>query len=178
LVAQPAQPHGVAPAEAEFLLGLAIISLARLVLGLSFVALAAWGLYAFNVTSAGWGLVPVVGVLMATGWAMSLVVIALVLRFGNGAEILCWGILFVVVALSGAFYPLSALPGVLQPVVGILPSTHAFEAARRLLDGASMPWGEIGAAIAGLALLGPLAMAFLARMLHVFRQRGYVTRVI
>jgi ABC-2 type transport system permease protein len=162
--------------ESELLAGLAVMSLARLALGLSFVALAAWGLYAFDVTSAGWGLIPVVAVLMASGWAMSMVVIALVLRFGNGAEILCWGILFVVVALSGAFYPLSALPGGLQPVAGVLPSTHAFEAARQLLDGRPMPWGQIRSALLGLAVLGPLALAYLARMLHLFRQRGYVTR--
>jgi ABC-2 type transport system permease protein len=162
--------------EGELLLGLAVMSLARLALGLTFVALAAAGLYAFDVTSAGWGLVPVIAVLMVSGWAMSLVVIALVLRFGNGAEILCWGILFVVVALSGAFYPLSALPGALQPVAAVLPPTHAFEAARQLLDGRAMPWDEIATALAGLAVLGPLAMAFLARMLHLFRQRGYVTR--
>ena len=147
--------------EGEFLAGLMLVSAARLVAGLGVVALAAAGLFAFNVTSAGWGLIPVM---------------ALVLRFGNGAEILCWGLLFVVVALSGAFYPIEAMPGLLQPVARLLPSTHAFEAARRLLDGDPLPWGLIGEAALGLVVLVPVAAGVLWRMLGVFRERGYVTR--
>ena len=162
--------------EAEFLLGLVAMSALRLVAGLGVVTLGAWGLYAFNVTSAGWGLIPIVAVLMFVGWTIALFVIALVLRFGSGAEILCWGLLFAVIALSGAFYPVEAIPGLLQPVARLLPSTHAFEAARRLLDGEPMPWPLIGAAAAGLAVAIPVAAATLWRMLHVFRQRGYVTR--
>jgi ABC-2 type transport system permease protein len=162
--------------ETEFLLGLMAMSTVRLVGGLGMVALAAWALYAFNVTSAGWGLIPIVAILMLVGWTIALFVIALVLRFGSGAEILCWGLLFVVIALSGAFYPVEAMPGLLQPVAHVLPSTHAFEAARRLLDGQPMAWGLIGAAAAGLAVAIPVATATLWHMLHVFRQRGYITR--
>ena len=162
--------------EIEFLTGLVIMSGVRLVAGLSVVALAAFGLYAFNVTSAGWGLIPVVAVLMLVGWCISLFVMALVLRFGSGAEILCWGLLFVVVAVSGAFYPIDAMPGALQPVARLLPSTHAFEAARRLLDGDAMPWNLIGQAGAGLVVILPLSLWTLWRMLGLFRLRGYVTR--
>jgi ABC-2 type transport system permease protein len=162
--------------EVELLASLIITSLIRLVIGLGVVALAAWGLYAFNVTTAGPGLVPVVAVLMLVGWTIALVVIGLILRFGSGAEILTWGILFVVIALSGTFYPVDALPVALQPVATFLPSTHAFEAARTLLDGEPMPWGQMGAAVGGLLVCIPLAVAFLLRMLHLFRARGYVTR--
>ena len=80
--------------EAEYLAGVILFGLARLAMGLTFVGIAAWLLYAFNVTHAGWGLVPVVGVLMLVGWAISLLVIGLILRYGSGAEILTWGILF------------------------------------------------------------------------------------
>ena len=162
--------------EVELLASLIVTSLARLVIGLGAVALAAWVLYAFDVTTAGWGLVPVVAVLMAVGWAILLIVIGLVLRYGSGAEILTWGILFIVIALSGAFYPVEALPGALRPFAEVLPSTHAFEAARTLLDGDPIPWGELAVAAVGLAVCIPLAVAFLLRMLHLFRVRGYVTR--
>jgi ABC-2 type transport system permease protein len=162
--------------EVELLASLIITSLVRLVIGLGAVALAAWGLYAFDVTSAGPGLIPVVAVLMLVGWSIALLVIGLILRFGSGAEILTWGILFIAIALSGAFYPVDALPAVLRPLAEVLPSTHAFEAARTLLDGDPMPWGEMAAAAAGLVVCIPLAVVFLLRMLHLFRARGYVTR--
>lgn len=162
--------------EVEYLAGVALFSLGKLAAGLAMVGVAAGTFYAFNVYSAGIGLVPVVAVLMLVGWCVALMVMGLVLRFGSGAEILAWGLLFVVIALSGTFYPIEALPGLLQPVGRLLPSTHAFAAARALLDGRALPWGELARAVAGLALLAPLSVAFLLHMLHVFRARGYITR--
>ena len=162
--------------EAELLASLIVTSLARLVIGLGVVALAAWGLYAFSVTSAGPGLIPVVAVLMLVGWCIALLVIGLILRYGSGAEILTWGILFIVIALSGAFYPADALPTAFRPLAAVLPSTHAFDAARTLLDGDPMPWDQLGLAVLGLVVCIPLAVAFLLRMLRLFRDRGYITR--
>ena len=162
--------------EIELLAGLMVVSAARLVAGLAAVALAAWLLFSFNVTAAGWGLIPVVAVLMLVGWVIALLVMALVLRYGDGAEILCWGLLFVIIALSGAFYPMDAMPGLLQPIGRLLPSTHAFEAARLLLDGQPMPWHLIAKGAAGVVVAVPLATFVLWRTLHLFRARGYITR--
>ena len=162
--------------EGELLAGLMLVSFTRLLAGLGSVALAAWLLFSFNVTTAGWGLIPVIAVLMLVGWTIALLVMALVLRFGNGAEILCWGLLFVVVALSGAFYPVDAMPGALQPVGRLLPSTSAFEAARVLLDGKPMPWSLVARGAAGVVVTVPLATYVLWRTLHLFRARGWITR--
>jgi len=162
--------------EMEYMAGIMLFGLAKLTLGLSMVALAAFTLYSFNLMDVGWGLVPIIGVLMLVGWCIALYVIAFVLRFGNGAEILAWGVLFVVVALSGAFYPVDAIPGALQPLSQILPSTHAFEAARTILDGDPIPWERLGYALVALAFFIPLAVVHLLRTLHTFRVRGYITR--
>ena len=162
--------------EVEYLAGVVLFGLAKLGAGIVMVGLAAWGLYAFDITGAGLGLIPPVIVLALVGWAIALVVIGLVLRFGTGVEILTWGLLFIVVALSGAFYPVEALPPVLRELSPLLPSTHAFAAARALLDGRGLPVDEMVAAAVGLAVALPLSAAFLLRMLGVFRRRGYVTR--
>lgn len=162
--------------EGEYLAGLALFGLGKLALGVAMVALGAGALYTFDVTDAGWGLVPVAAVLMVVGWCVGFFVVGLVLRFGAGAEILAWGLFFVVIAISGVFYPLDALPAALEPVASALPSTHAFEAARVLLDGDPLPWDEIGIALAGLAVLAPASLLFLLQMLRAFRRRGYITR--
>jgi ABC-2 type transport system permease protein len=78
--------------------------------------------------------------------------------------------------LSGAFYPVDALPPVMQPIAELLPTTHAFVAARQLLAGQPMPWGELGIAAIGCAIALAAGMAFVLRMMRVFRQRGFVTR--
>jgi ABC-2 type transport system permease protein len=95
----------------------------------------------------------VVAVLLLGGWAIALVVIGLMLRFGNGAEALAWGIMFVVMPLGGVFYPVAALPTVVRPLSELLPTTHAFAAGRALVDGGAMPWGELGLAAAGTVVV-------------------------
>ena len=51
------------------------------------------------------------GALLVVGWSVGLIVIGLILRVGQGAEILAWGLLAMVMPLSGIFYPVSACPG-------------------------------------------------------------------
>ena len=162
--------------ELELVAGIALFGLVKLVMGVGVVALAAYALYAFDVTTLGLGLVPVMAILLAGGWAIALLVVGLMLRFGNGAEALAWGIMFLVMPLGGVFYPVEALPPFIRPISELLPTTHAFAAGRELIDGGPMPWGELAQAAIGtlVAVLG--ALAFVAWMLRLFRRRGYVTR--
>ncbi|HZA83528.1 MAG TPA: ABC transporter permease, partial [Actinomycetes bacterium] len=87
--------------ELELVAGIALFGLFKLVMGVGVVAVAAFGFYAFDVTALGLGLLPVIAVLLVGGWAIALFVVALMLRFGNGAEALAWGIMFVVMPLGG-----------------------------------------------------------------------------
>ena len=162
--------------EAEWVAGVVLFGLVKLLMGVGAVAVMVAVLYAFDVTSLGWALLPIVAVLLAAGWAVAMFVIGMVLRFGTGAEALAWGVLFVFMPLSGAFYPVSALPAAIRPVSALLPTTHAVAAARAVLDGHGVPWGELG--VAGLTTAGALvaSVVFVRLMLRTFRRRGYVTR--
>ncbi len=162
--------------EVEYAAGVALFGLAKVGIGLSVVALAALGFYSFNIFDIGWGLLPIGALLLVCGWSISLFVIGLILRFGQSAEVLAWGILFVIMPLSGVFYPIDALPAVLQPIARVLPTTHLFAAARTLLDGGAMPWGQLGWALLGCIVASLCGVAYITRMLGVFRRRGFVTR--
>jgi ABC-2 type transport system permease protein len=162
--------------EWEYVAGVALFGLVKLVGGVGAVALIAWLAYAFNITSLGWGLLPVAVLLLTLGWTIALFVIGLVLRFGSGAEALAWGILFVVMPLSGTFYPPSALPGILRPIGELLPTTHAFAAGRAFAQGGPTPWHELALATVGTVVLLLLGLGYLTWMLRVFRARGFVTR--
>ena len=74
------------------------------------------------------------------------------------------------------FYPVEALPTVLQPLAWVLPTTHAFAAVRALLDGSPLPLDELAYAFAGSLLVGLIGIWFVSRMLRTFRHRGYITR--
>lgn len=162
--------------EWEYIAGVIFLGIVKLVLGVGLVALVALAAFAFNVTEIGLTLVPIAAVLLVTGWVIALFVIGLVLRFGAGAEALAWGILFVVMPLSGAFYPIDALPGLLQPIARLLPTTHAFIAARAVLDGGGVPWARLGLAALAACGLAAAGIAWVVAMMRIFRTRGYVTR--
>jgi ABC-2 type transport system permease protein len=134
------------------------------------------GVALFDTWSLGFGLIPIAAVLLVVGWAVSLFVMGLVLRFGSGAEALAWGMMFLLLPLSGVFYPIDALPTVLQPIAELLPTTHAFTALRELVDGDPLNWTEVGIAALGAGVMLGLGFAFVVRMLKVFRRRGYITR--
>jgi ABC-2 type transport system permease protein len=162
--------------EWEYLAGVALFGMVKLVGGVGAVALIAWAAYAFNVTTIGFGLIPIAALLLAIGWAIAMFVIGLVLRFGSGAEALAWGILFVIMPLSGVFYPVNALPPPLRPIGEVLPTTHAFAAGRLFALGGAVPWHELLLATAGTVGLMLLSLGYLGWMLRVFRARGFVTR--
>jgi ABC-2 type transport system permease protein len=162
--------------EVEYVLGVMLFGMVKLAMGVGVAAIAAFAFYAFNATDLGWQIIPVVAVLLTVGWVIALFVIGIVLRFGSGAEALAWGILFIVMPLSGIFYPIHALPWVLRPIAIALPTTHAFAAGRALLNHRSLEWGQLAIAGAGTLALLVAAVMFAVAMLSLFRKRGYITR--
>jgi len=162
--------------EAEYILGVALFGLAKLLLAMAALTVMAIAFFGFNLTSVGWGLLPITAVLLLAGWSIGMAVIGLMLRYGQSAEILAWGINFLVMALSGVFNPVDAIPAPLQPLSRILPTTHAFTALRSLLDGDPLPWGQIAAGIVGAFVCAALSIWYATRMLKTFRRRGFVTR--
>ncbi len=162
--------------ELEYAAGLALFSFVKTILAMATVSLVALGFYGFGLGSVGWSLVPVVAVLLVVGFAVALCNIALMLRFGQSAEIFTWGMNFLLLAVSGVFNPVSALPGPMQPIANVLPTTYVFDATRRVLDGASVPWSLIARGAVGAVVAVLLAFWFVVRMLATFRRRGFVTR--
>jgi len=123
--------------EAEYATGLVLYAGMKTVLALLAISLAAFTFFQFGLAEIGWSLVPIVGVLLIVGWAVAMLNIGLMLRFGQSAEIFTWGSNFLLLALSGVFNPTSALPAVVRPIANILPTTYAFASSRREIGRAS-----------------------------------------
>ena len=162
--------------EIEYVAGVALFGMVKLVLGLGIMVLGAFVFFSFDTWSLGFGLIPIAAVLLLVGFGVSLFVMGLVLRFGSGAEALAWGVMFILLPLSGVFYPIEALPAALQPLAQALPTTHAFAALRDLVDGKGTNWEQIGIAALSASLMLAAALLYLTQMLKLFRKRGYITR--
>src|SRR4029079_13980754 len=87
--------------ELEYVGGVALFGMVKLVLGVGIMSIAAFAFFSFNVGSLGAGLIPIAAVVVVCCWAISLYVMGIVLRFGTRAEAMAWGIMFVVMPLSG-----------------------------------------------------------------------------
>lgn len=71
--------------------------------------------------------------LMMFGWAIGLLVTALLLRVGVGAESIAWAMIFLIAPVSAIYYPVSILPDWLRVVAWALPPAHVFEGMRSVL---------------------------------------------
>ena len=162
--------------EREFMGSLGVVGLLRTVVSVSVIAVVGLGFYAVAPDAAGWVLVPAAAVLLLFGWAVTTMVIALTLQYGDSAEVFSWGTLVLLMPLSGFFYPVDSLPPVLAAVAQVVPLTYVFEAVRIGLETSTVAWGQLGIAAAGTWVLLALSSWFLARQLRRFRAEGWVTR--
>lgn len=117
----------------ELILALLFVSLIRTFIGVGGAALLAILFFDVSVFDLGLPLASFFVNLIIMGWSLGLIVSAMVLRFGQGAESLGWAAIFLVQPISGVYYPISVLPQWLQPLATLMPSTHIFDGMRTIL---------------------------------------------
>ncbi|MBK8181917.1 MAG: ABC transporter permease [Candidatus Competibacteraceae bacterium] len=126
LLISPLQP-------VELILSLMLVSLARTLIGVGVAVMLAIPFYGFNLFQLGLPLLGFFLNLLLLGWAIGLMVSALVLRYGMGAESIAWAAIFAIAPLCGIYYPVATLPSWLQPLSWALPASHVFEGMRAVL---------------------------------------------
>jgi ABC-2 type transport system permease protein len=155
---------------AEWVVSLMAMSLVRTLIGVVPAALLAIPLFEFNVFTLGLPLIVFFANLLVTGWWMGLVITALILRFGLGAEGLAWAIVFLFAPISAIYYPVDVLPAAIQWVAYAFPPAHVFEGMRTLLFQDRFATGHLVAAVALNALYLALSgLFFLAYFRHARR---------
>jgi ABC-2 type transport system permease protein len=117
----------------ELVISKLVISLLRTLIGVGAAALLAIPLYHYSIFELGFALIAFFANLMILGWAIGLMVSALVLRYGLGAESLAWVAIFAAAPVSGVYYPIETLTQWLQPVAWALPSSYVFEGMRAVM---------------------------------------------
>ena len=156
---------------ATMLLGVAKVAVIGLLL--SGLALA---LYAFNIFPYAPALLPFIVNLILSAWGMGIITTALILRYGQGAEVLAWAVAFLFQPFSAVFYPVAVLPAALQHVAWLLPTTYAFEGMRTVLSGHPLPWGYVAGALGLNAVLFGIAAGVFARVMWIARELGLLMR--
>ena len=98
----------------ELAAGIVVVALLRTLLGMVPVSLLAWLFFGYNIYSLGLPLLAFFFILQMFSWSIGLAMSGLVMRVGQSAESFAWAAVFILMPVSGVYYPDSVLPGGLQ----------------------------------------------------------------
>jgi ABC-2 type transport system permease protein len=162
---------------AEYIVALMGVSLGKILIAGTVMSLLAWLFYSFNIFVIGVSLLPFVISLVVLGWTIGIFTTSLILRFGQQAEILAWGIAVLFQPISAVFYPVSVLPKPLRFLAQFNPASYVFEGMREVVTDSAMPAGKLAASFGINAVYMVLAFVFFLRILKTVRKKGLLSRI-
>ena len=124
----------------ELATGIIIAALLRTLLGLIPVSLLAWAFFGYSIYSLGLPLIAFFAILQMFSWSIGLAMSGLVMRVGQSAESFAWAAVFILMPVSGVYYPISVLPNWLQPIAWGVPTSYVFEGMRSILAEGTVHW--------------------------------------
>lgn len=161
----------------EYLAATFVVGFLRVLVTTAVMIVIAYTAYSFNLFQFKLSLILFYINLMLFGWCLGVLVTALILRFGHGAESLAWAVPFLIQPVAAVFYPVSALPGWLQPVAHALPPSHVFEGMRHILATGHPDWQTLTSAFfLNIAYLTAAGFVF-AATLRSAKRRGLLVKV-
>lgn len=161
----------------EYIGAMFVVGFSRVLVTAIVLMLVAIPAYHFNLFSLSWALIPFYANLMLFGWALGLVSMALIMRFGHGAEALAWAVPFILQPICAVFYPVAALPGWLQPLALAFPGAHIFEGMREALAHQSFAQTHMLWAFGLNIIYLILALLLLGHTLRQARSRGFLVKI-
>ena len=158
--------------DAELITSLILMSLVRTLISVTPAAFLAMPFYDVWVFELGVPLLAFFTNLLIFGTVIGITVSGLILRYGLGAESLCWLGIFLLAPVSAIYYPVDVLPGWLQVVALSLPSAHTFEGMRGVLFDGVFAWDHFMWAVGLNAALMTAAIMFFLHMMKMARVKG------
>ena len=152
------------------------VGLLRVAITAGMLALVAALAYSFNLFQFQWALIAYYANLMLFGWALGILSIALILRWGHGAESLAWALPFMIQPFACVFYPLEILPPWMRGIAMALPPAHVFEGMRASIQHGGFDFRQFGIALGLNAVYLGLAGWLFASVLRTAREKGLLVK--
>jgi ABC-2 type transport system permease protein len=130
----------------ELAAGIIVASLLRTLLGMIPVSLLAWAFFGYSIYTLGLPLLAFFLILQMFSWSIGLAMSGLVMRVGQSAESFAWAAVFVLMPVSGVYYPITVLPHWLQVVAWGLPPAYIFEGMRSIMLEKTVHWDMLAVA--------------------------------
>lgn len=161
----------------EYIFSLMLVSSAKIIIAGVVMSFLAWLLYSFNIFVLGISLLPFILSLVVLGWAIGIVTTSLILRFGQQAEVLAWGIALLFQPVAAVFYPVSVLPPALRVIARLVPASYVFEGMRGIITNGSFPQKELLLSFGLNAVYLIVAVLLFCRVLKTVKVKGLLTRI-
>lgn len=161
----------------EYLAATFAVGILRVLVTAAVMIAIAAAVYHFHFLGFGARLVVFYANLLGFGWVLGIVAMALILRWGHGAESLAWSVPFIIQPVAAVFYPVAVLPGWARPIALAMPPAHVFEGMRGQLAGEPMGWLHLACATGLNCLYLAAAGVLFARTLAGARERGLLVKV-
>ena len=161
----------------ELVASLTLVSLLKLLVAMVPVSILAYLFFGFNLLGLGLAFGAFFANLVVFAWALGMVSTGAVLRWGTAAESIAWLMVFLLMPLSCVFYPVSILPGWLQPVALALPSANVFEGLRALVLTQTFNAADMLRALALNAIYMAAAYGLFYQLLNSARRNGTLVQI-
>jgi ABC-2 type transport system permease protein len=136
----------------EMATGIIIAALLRTLLGLVPVSLLAWAFFGYSIYTLGLPLIAFFAILQMFSWSIGLAMSGMIMRVGQSAESFAWAAVFILMPVSGVYYPVTVLPHWMQVISWALPPAYIFEGMRAILSQKVVQWHNLAIAF-GLSVV-------------------------
>ena len=161
----------------EYLVSTMTMSVLKVAAVGSLMMIFAWTFYSYDMLAMGLSLFPFILNLVISGWIIGVLTTSIIMRFGQQAEVLAWGMVFLFQPISCVFYPINVLPPVLQVIAWYVPPAHIFEGMRTVLETGEMPLTHV---LWATGLNGAFLIMIVTLFYYTFnvcKERGMLVRV-
>lgn len=156
----------------ELILGLVFVAIVKVLVAFGVMWLAAALFFGFNLNSLGFSLLLLWFNVIIFAVSLGIFNVAIVMRYGGTIGPLTWLLPFLLQPFAAVFYPVSALPALLQKIVWYLPLSHVFEGMRYTIRTGQLAGGDFVAALVLNLVYFGLSVGFFAFMFNLVKKRG------
>lgn len=161
----------------EFLFSTIILGIIRIIAVLFVLTIISISLYKFSIFYLGWSLIPYMFILLLLGFSLGVFNMAIILRFGTSAQILAFGLVFLLQPFSAVFYPVSALPEAFAWIAYLIPSTYVFEGIRYSLTSGVIDYSLIFSGIISSLCYLVTMLLFFVKMFKRVKKDGRLLKL-
>lgn len=158
----------------EWITAFIILGVIKAFFSFIFAAFVAFLLYKIQIFLYGFYLIPIIIMLIMSGWWVGFFVSGVILRFGTRVQTLAWVSVFVLSPFSAIYYPVSILPSWAQIVAKFVPMSYIFEGAREVIYTGSLDPMKIVYSLILNTIYLAFAIWFLRKSFRAVLNKGLV----